>query len=419
MGYAGDQRWLSLANRYRADTVKQLKSDEGAEKISSRNLADYVAASAPLHCCDGWALLGRALGCHLRGDSDVTRHLAYYAELRAAMALLATQGIAIFDRRHFILDSRGRVQRIAGAGTHTAAWELLEAWADLESAADVISEILVPGGQPIRDWLASLPQGASWQPIASQWLKEIGLDLELFGKQDHDARNEASYRPNYLTRRPVLASAEAVRTTRELWKLLEPSPPLTFGQLDRHLLRRTLEIAFLSVRGRSARQAPARFKEQVEQAVASCVADREAPLWARFLCRIDEADDPEILTLAARKPSQSRPDYHVSMMGRALLLLRVASGTTSRLLREAGVGLDSLSFWWRPYGEGLGLWDDPAPSVAELTDGWADVEAVLDDMEHRLATGEMASYRGVVTAMPRPFASLPSLEMVGVWSLAA
>jgi hypothetical protein len=419
MGYASKQRWLTLANRYRTNTVQALDADHAAGTISARNLTDYVAASAPLHCCDGWALLGRALACHLRGDADVTRHLAYYAELRAAMSLLATQGVGVFNKRHFVIDQAGGVQKVASGGTHAVAWDLLEAWAGLPSAANMLGEVLIPGGQPVGQWVAELPQGATWQPIATQWLKEIGLDLELFGTQDHDARNEASYRPNHLGQRPVLASTDAARATRELWMLLEPSPPLSFGELDRYLLRRTLESAFFSVTGRSHKRAHADFRTQVDAAAAACVGAGQTQIWSRFLRRIDDPQDPEILTLAQCTPRLDRPDYHVSMMARALLLLRVASGATRRMLIDAGVGLESLGFWWKPYGEGLGLWDHPAPNVAQLTDGWADTKAALDDIDISLAAGALSSYRGIVSELPRPFANLTSLEMVGVWSLAA
>src|SRR5271168_3372640 len=91
-------QWIGLSNRYRENTITKLKADvlPGAS-INIPHLAQYVAASCPLHCADGWSLLGRALDCHARRDADSARHFAYYAELRAAISLLASQGIAVFD----------------------------------------------------------------------------------------------------------------------------------------------------------------------------------------------------------------------------------------------------------------------------------------------------------------------------------
>ena len=34
-------------------------------------------------------------------------HLGYYAELRAVLAIVASEGIGIFDRLHFVIDEYG------------------------------------------------------------------------------------------------------------------------------------------------------------------------------------------------------------------------------------------------------------------------------------------------------------------------
>jgi len=64
---------------------------------SPTQLSEYIAASCLLHCSDGWSYLGRAISALLRGDPHRARHLAYYAELRAATALLAKVGVSSID----------------------------------------------------------------------------------------------------------------------------------------------------------------------------------------------------------------------------------------------------------------------------------------------------------------------------------
>ena len=86
----GSNYWLSR-NRYRHDIVRTVTA-EAANALDGRKLADYAAASIPLHLSDGWCLLARAAGAVTNGDWPNAIHLGYYAELRAAMALLATQG---------------------------------------------------------------------------------------------------------------------------------------------------------------------------------------------------------------------------------------------------------------------------------------------------------------------------------------
>src|SRR6476661_7745516 len=92
-----DEIWLASNSRYLSETDAKLSQDIG-RKVSvshaqgsakASQLAEYVAASAILHCSDGWGYLGRAMGAQLQGDIGTSRHLAYYAELRAAMSLLA------------------------------------------------------------------------------------------------------------------------------------------------------------------------------------------------------------------------------------------------------------------------------------------------------------------------------------------
>ena len=85
-----NSRWLDPSNVYNADILKTLVDHtQSGHAVHDQDLSEYIAASALLHCTDGWALLGRALDSHARGDSSTTVHLGYYVELRAAMSLLA------------------------------------------------------------------------------------------------------------------------------------------------------------------------------------------------------------------------------------------------------------------------------------------------------------------------------------------
>src|SRR4051812_31586529 len=88
-----DSRWLGKTNVYGVAASEKLYRDSKAKRApKGRNLGQYVAASAPLHALDGWAYVARSLDAAFMGDPDAARHLAYYAELRAALALLAAAG---------------------------------------------------------------------------------------------------------------------------------------------------------------------------------------------------------------------------------------------------------------------------------------------------------------------------------------
>ena len=66
---------------------------------------------------------------------------------------------------------------VDGQLTRSRGWRL-ESWAQLPYSGDLLGEILRPAGLPVRDWLDAMPSGASWQPIATQWLLQLGLDLQ-------------------------------------------------------------------------------------------------------------------------------------------------------------------------------------------------------------------------------------------------
>lgn len=61
-----------------------------------------MAASVIVHCFDGWSYLGRALEAEMAGDPQTAVHLGYYAELRAAMSVLASDEIGVFRNKHAV-----------------------------------------------------------------------------------------------------------------------------------------------------------------------------------------------------------------------------------------------------------------------------------------------------------------------------
>lgn len=412
-----EHRWLHPKNRYRVATIATIKRDLDSGSVNSRNLTEYVAASAPLHSCDGWAFLGRALASHVRGDPETAKHLAYYAELRAAMALLATQGIGIFKSRHFVIDGNGKAVVYSKKPTHEIAWDSLEGWAGTPGAAALLGDILLPAGRPIGDWVDRLPGASSWSPIAIDWLLSMGLDLKAL-RDDHDRRNEVSYRPTRLNKRTAMAPREAAAILREFWMLLEPSPPRAFAAVDRSLLRITVEKAFRATSGFSPKQASRRYSQSVSTMVQSMVGGPEAQLLNEFLSRTSEGDDPQVIQIARARMTKGDQNEHIGVIGRAFLLLRVASGAVKTTLSEAGVNLDDLAFWWQDYGRERGLWRD-APDPNDLMDQWADAAETIRAIEAWLDQPETLCNWDFHKQLPECFATLTSLELVGIWSLAA
>ena len=413
--------WLDNSNRYRLETIKRLSKDASRSTIDHTSLAEYIAASAPLHCTDGWSFLGRALTCHAHGDSDAARHFAYYAELRGASTMLATEGIGIFSGRHYIVDTSSTCKRIPlprdKQGTHKACWLVLEHWATLPRAADLISTVISPASVPLADWLNAFGAASALQPIGIDWLESWGLDLKRLS-EDRDARNEASYRPTRLTSRASLDGSDSANFLYSLWNLHEPFAFSRFEYLDRHLLRLSLELAHKSVTGRQVQDDTANFSSSIDRTV-NTISPGGLPenQWKNFLRWNADPDTPQLINEAGGDVNVTNPRHHLQVIARATLLLRLATGACAKLLNEAGVGRDELEFWWNPLGEDRGLWE-PKNEPDDLTELWADVEVELENLAEwdKVNTGGSSIARWL-NDRSRTINVLGGCERIALWGL--
>ncbi len=170
-------RWLKANNRYAINCKEKIDTDTSPSGyVRHGQLSSYIAASSVIHCMDGWSYAARAMEAELSGDVDAARHLAYYAELRAAMSLLAGTGLGVFDKKHFAVRADKRCERINGP-THVFVWEALEYWAQQPTATDLLLRVIQPGGKPLSEWLEHFPPTAGGRfrsVLATQWfLTEI------------------------------------------------------------------------------------------------------------------------------------------------------------------------------------------------------------------------------------------------------
>lgn len=411
-------RWIDANNRYRADITKRLRADDaGGTPVDDADLGEYIAASAPLHCADGWSFLGRALVCHSRGDGDAARHLAYYAELRAAVSLLASEGIGIFNDQHYVVDGSGHCQRLYGPGTHEIAWQTLDFWGSLPQSTTLLSTVISSAGIPLSDWLDDFGAPGSVRPIGGDWLKTWGLDLAYLSN-DRDARNEASYRPTRLETTTSLDAPASAEFLSGLWNLHEPSAPSRFDILDRHILRLSIEQAHEATTGRKPAADRADFERRVGIMIGTLspggLSERG---WKDFLTRASERDTPQLLLEASGTAPVSDARHHVQVIARAALLLRVSTGACARLLDDAGVGRDELEFWWKSLGEDRGLWE-PGNEPDELTDLWLDVDAELDNAaKWETSSAGVASVARWIKEQSRTLAVLGGCERIALWGM--
>jgi hypothetical protein len=413
--------WLGKNNRYSTDTIEKIKNDcAQGNRINERQLAQYIAASCLLHCSDGWSYLGRAISALLGGDPHRTRHLAYYAELRAAMSLLASCGIGIFKNKHFAIDRRRSVKRLSTKDpTHQFAWECLQVWGGQPHSGAMFAQVIKPYGRTLDDWFEPVGGGAVVAPQAQEWFQQWGMDLKVFA-DDREARNESSYRPDGLPSAWSVTASRVLGFARELWMALEPSGNSHFDTIDRHILRLSIERLFIGRTNKRPGDDPRAFDQFVERIVEhQALGPAIQAELGRFLRRQVMPADLEILSYSQKSP-EARINSDVGIVSRAALLLRVSSGSCAALLRNADLTSDSMSFWWSQLGQDRGLWEG-AYEATDLLDLWADIKTWLEDIEsfEQNSSATPPSFFKVGSDLRDALRGLGSCERVGIWSTMA
>jgi len=398
--------WIEIPNRYRVECTSTYDTDIGAHPptVDHNQLIEYVSESAPTHVIDGWSYLGRAIEATLRGDTYAAIHFGYYAELRATMGLLASEGIGVFNGRHPIVRTSGITTRFPTTGTartHAVVWPILSYWSSLKRASDLIDEIISPRSLRLSQWLIGTGASVPVRAVAQSWLRAWGIDLAAVD-DDHDSRNLSSYRPSEFRKPTPLDVHESVAFVEELWRLFEPESSQRFPRLERVLLR-------------SARKKATTAPATVGDLEALGLTAPEAAQWATFLADIQE---PMPLQEANNQSQVDDARCHFQILSRAALLLFVATGSVRRLFLNAAYTIDTLSFWWRAMGEARGLWT-AGSSPADPLDLWADILVAIsdsDDWRSRNPPGSVSLRDWRRADMPeRDY--LGAFELVGIWGL--
>lgn len=350
--------WLPVAHPYPDGTPPTGKGAFAA--VSGADMLEIIAIRGPLHAIDGWSYLGRALSSLLSGQAHAARHLSYYAELRAALSILASSGIGVFNRRNAVVDAAGVVHIMSTHPTHDMAWRALSEWAVNSSSLErLIKPIQLSGASLLDPFREFFPAQAS--TAAGELMTEWGFDLQQ-GAADRDQRNWSSYQPTALGPLQTTPAQDAA-FLKTFWNACRPNG----GELERHLLRILLEREARS-HGLELYEYPhshARLQESIQAAVPF-----------DFLTRVSEPVDHDFLIQLANR-SLPAPPY--AMMCRAGLLLKLATGMAEENLRAAGVQpVNHFNTWWQEFGANHGLWSPGLPPVT-TADLWDDIDVALEE----------------------------------------
>ncbi|WP_141216612.1 MULTISPECIES: hypothetical protein [Nocardiaceae] len=395
-----DSTWLPATNPFQGTASPQLKTAIAtAKSLSSKKLdtlglvvthqvpetqfADLLAASTFVHCGDGWSYLGHGINALLRGDEHSAIHFIYYAELRAAFSLLCSEGIYIGDGVNAIVNRSSEVLVIDQDTTHQAAWKFLDSWSQSKRAQDLLGEILKPANTNLKNWVASA--GISGiQPAISDLLRDLSFDLATFA-EDRERRNSATYLPTRLHNDdgPPLRIAKMVAN---FWRSLEPDVLGGFPTLDGALLRQVLVKSYGGLN-----------KDSVTDAIdwanwetwLASVAPGNVTASALYKDLVSEptrsgTNAGPFDTIFSTNPTKPTiTDQAEQMLLRATMLLRLATGSASRLVEESGISKTKIHPWIKSLGEIRGLWPSSDPPEDSL-DLWADSELaaeIADDLK--------------------------------------
>lgn len=377
--------WLNPSNRYY--NFKKLDSDIKASSIISNDIIDYIASSVIFHSSDGWSYFGRAINSLLNGDHESARHLLYYSELRAAMSLLAYNGIGVFNSRHIAVnstgsitglfnveyrDTRNRVQRY-NTGTHAFVWDAFRLLVPNQLSATFL-KCISPQNTALDQFLPN--STASKNKIIQSLLNKIGLDYKLFA-DDHISRNHSSYRPTFINEIISPDAAKVSHTVKQIFQNSRPTEIAPFDGIDKLILHYTMRES-----------AKVQGNKNFNAFISAFEADRANPSLSENLITYLKSplSSDNLLALAKSGNSLLDGNYTIEMMCRAFVLLRFSTGVCKNLFSSLSpgqlLGVKSyLEYLIVKRGvQAAGNIIDP------LTDLWVEIEILEEDFSNQLST---------------------------------
>ena len=356
------------------------------QHLTDAQMTDLVATCGPNHCLDGWGYLSRSVGALVARDGHSAKHMAYYAQLRAAMSILAISGVGIFNCLNICVDANGRIHKLEdssendnGRNTHSIVWPALDAWLRIDTNAARFLSAIKLHGSSFKDALDSIWPNRQPASIVVPLIDAWAFDLNV-ASEHHDQRNISSYSPHELNELPCSFQDE-MDFLSETWNALEPSMPSGFVHLDNHMLRRMFQM--VHQQDNSALD-PADMVLLENSSVATRYGELEPTLKQAvpeaFLLDESGADEPQIFQLASTDGTTPR-----AMISRAVLLLRAATAMNVLALSEAGFSQDGTEIrpWLDPLLVHRGI-VAPGELPDKMADLWDSTKFAVEDFQESL-----------------------------------
>lgn len=376
-------------------------------------LAEYLALSSASHVLDGWRYVSQAALAFLSGSRMQGLHLAYYAELRAALAILSRAGVAILRYKHFTITASGEVRWFNGK-THSAAWDALSCWADQPGHGLEVVKCFSSSGLTGEEWAAA--SGARVEDVAESWIRDWSIDLHLL-KGDSEIRNEASYRPNLRSVALALTSQNDVRFVRDVSLGCSPIDSGQFDNLDKAVIYDLCKTAYRLTHGqRNAAEYAKYWRSIARRLVVEKGLEAEAANQVVNSVRKALCGPARSLVMRARKANE---DF-TGVFSRAFLLLRLASALLrlqwkeTRLRKAAQPWQDTLILDYVSHS----LVCDHGVPTRDYTILRADQDEAIEQLDQWLTTKAPFNPYTMWIDQSKSLASLCRFERVGAVAVA-
>ena len=407
-----NNRLIGPRNYYLKDT-KERVDRETSGSLRTKQIEEYIASSIMIHCADGWGYLSRSVESLLNGDIPNSIHFAYYAELRSAMSIMAHEGIGIFNRQHIWFDDTKVPTLFKGYTTHGAVDQGMNEWSNLSSKKDSIFGSFKVNNHSFSDWIretGSSTKSKYTTSVINKWLKKWSIDLHFKG--DQDLRNELSYRPHFNS--SSVNIEDVLTKLSQIWQLLEPTHSNSFHLLDQHFLRIVLEEIYSKSTGKDPKDSD--YKSWLGNTFTRLGENDQQELF-RFLLRLSNPNNPVLLEEAKKDNSDIGINKNdpFPIICRAILLLRLATGVTHRLIQNSSATVDSLKFWWEDVALKHGF-TNSIPSGIDPIDLFTDIRDSINEFDGRVP-GSIQHVKDAFNTLGGPLFYLKQFERPGIWGM--
>jgi hypothetical protein len=215
-----------------------------------------------------------------------------------------------------------------------------------------------------------------------------------------------------------VTSGSIARTFSEVWGVLEPGQGNPFEILDRFICRQAFERLYSRTAGSNVALSRKSYRDFNRQWVERMSAPGGGAFYEEFLRSPHTQPDPEILRLAGRGLAQQPlAKQLLGMVGRALILLRMATGAFRQLLAAAGASSGTVEFWIEDMltSHGVALPEDLPADYSELYD---EVRDYMEDLEPLLNEDQSLALSDLRAGYATQFEGLSTFERVPAWSVA-